>query len=160
MVCCQLIVSPLVGCHWKPSPYHWVQLNQASLASKTIAMHCWPLTIPLAGVWKDLFQSMTDVGLNKAIGHSINNWKNYWPFYRCKILQIGYRYNQQFWIWQGFQTRVLIRCSCDWQRSAGRLVPPPLLLMMQLLSKSDTLFNIHKCVHCCLMINLNIWRLE
>ena len=125
MVCCQLIVSPLVGCHWKPLPYHWVQLNQASLASKTIVDH-WP------------FHRLV-CGRTKPFPVNDRRWikQSNWPFHQQlkKLLTFlslqnftirVYRQNQQFWIWQGFQTRVLIRCSCDWHRSAGRLVPPPL----------------------------------
>ena len=108
--------------------YHIIESNWTRLPLRPKPL----LTIDHSIGWcvegLNLFQSMTDVGSNKAIGHSINNWKNYWPFYRWKILPSpnSNRQNQQFWIWQGFQTRVLVRCSCDWHRSAGRLVPPPL----------------------------------
>ena len=141
--------------------YHIIESNWTRLLLRPKPL----LTIDHSIGWcvegLNLFQSMTDVGLNKAIGHSINNWKKLltflslhnftnWVQTKSAILNLTRIPNprpNQMQLWLAPQCR---------KAGAATL----LLLMMQLLSKSDTLFNIHKCVHCCLMINLNFWRLE
>ena len=152
------IVSLLVGCHWKQSPYHWVQLNQASLASKIIVDH-WP------------FHRLVR-GRTKPFPVNDTRWikQSNWPFYKQLKKLLTFLSLQNFTNWVQTKSAILNLTRIPNPRSnqmqlwlapqcrkAGAATSP--LLMMQLLSKSHNLFNIHKCVHCCLMINLNIWRL-